>query len=113
MKKCRTGRKGWFGGPIVLVALPTFISIYLPSQLSAQTASSDSQGDAQEARIDAILATPNLVTPVPQTNLFATAPGLEQQAPSPRFTINFLAPVLYNSNAEKASSDGTRTLEMS
>jgi len=117
MKKCRIGRKRWFGGPfrgrIGLIALPAFISIYLPSQLSAQTASSDSQGDAQEARIDAILATPNLVTPVPQTNLFATAPGLEQQAPSPRFTLNFLAPFLYNSNAEKASSDGTRTLEMS
>jgi hypothetical protein len=59
------------------------------------------------------LATPNLVTPVPQTNLFATAPGLEQQAPSPRFTLNFLAPFLYNSNAEKASSGGIPTLELS
>ena len=117
MKKCRIGGKRRFGGPfrgrIVLIALPACISIYPPSQLCAQTASSDAQGDAQEARIDAILATPNLVTPVPQTNLFATSPGLEQQASSPRFTINFLAPFLYNSNAEKASSDGTRTLEMS
>ena len=31
---------------------------------------------------DAILATPNRKTPVPQDNIFATAPGAEQAAPT-------------------------------
>jgi hypothetical protein len=53
-----------------------------------------------------------LVTPVPQTNLFATAPGLEAGSLTAIY-IKFLAPFLYNSNAEKASSGGTHTLEMS
>jgi hypothetical protein len=96
MKKCRTGRKGWFGGPfrgpIVLVALPTFISIYLPSQLSAQMASSDSQGDAQEARIDAILATPNLVAPVPVNGGVKAGIGAEQKRARLRRGIEHDAP---------------------
>ena len=43
--------------------------------------------------IDAILATPNQKTPVPQDNEFATAPGLEQAARQPQFTLNALAPL--------------------
>jgi hypothetical protein len=64
-----------------------------------------------DAWIDAILATPNQKTPVPQDNLFATAPGLEQQAPAPQFTLNALAPLFYNSNPEFRSSGGPQSLE--
>lgn len=60
---------------------------------------------------DAILATPNQKTPVPQDNLFATAPGLEQAARTPQFTFNALAPLLYNSNPEFRSSGGPQSLE--
>lgn len=42
------------------------------------------QGGGAEARTDSMLGTPNKVTPVPQTNQFSTAPGLEQQAPGPQ-----------------------------
>jgi hypothetical protein len=41
----------------------------------AQGADSDSATDAESARIDALLATPNLLTPVPQDNLIATRPA--------------------------------------
>ena len=41
----------------------------------------DSRDDGAGARADAILGTPNRTTPVPQTNRFSTAPGLEQQTP--------------------------------
>ena len=37
--------------------------------------------DGAAARTDALLGTPNRTTPVPQTNICSTAPGLEQQAP--------------------------------
>lgn len=40
-----------------------------------------SRGDGADARTDALLGTPNRVTPVPQSNLFSTSPGLTQQAP--------------------------------
>ncbi|MFZ3236193.1 MAG: hypothetical protein WA417_03780 [Stellaceae bacterium] len=61
--------------------------------------------------IDAILATPNQKTPVPQDNLFATAPGLEQAARQPQFTLNALAPLLFNSNPEFRSSGGPQSLD--
>ena len=37
--------------------------------------------DASDVRTDALLGTANRATPVPQSNRFSTAPGLEQQAP--------------------------------
>ncbi len=64
-----------------------------------------------EGLIDAILATPNQKTPVPQDNLFATAPGLEQTARVPQFTLNALAPLLFNSNPEFRSSSGPQSLD--
>lgn len=60
---------------------------------------------------DAILATPNQKTPVPQDNLFATAPGLEQVARTPQFTFNALAPLFFNSNPEFRSSGGPQSLQ--
>ncbi|MBV9150884.1 MAG: hypothetical protein JO204_03805, partial [Alphaproteobacteria bacterium] len=65
----------------------------------------------QDHLFDAILATPNDRTPVPQDNVYATAPGLEQPAHTPQFTLNVLAPALFNSNAQFLSSGGSKTLE--
>jgi hypothetical protein len=59
------------------------LMIVLASPAWAQGRQSrDSSG--ADARTDAILGTPNKVTPVPQDNRFSTSPGLEQQAPGPQ-----------------------------
>jgi len=50
---------------------------------SAAQPGRDSRDDGAAARSDALLATPNKQTPVPQTNLFSTSPRLEQQVPKP------------------------------
>ena len=42
-----------------------------------------------------------------QDNIFATTPGLEQQARRSTFTFNVLAPIFYNSNADLTPSGGT------
>src|SRR6516162_7255206 len=78
----------------------------------AQTANSNAglQG-GQDGMFDAILATPNYRTPVLPDSALATAPGLEQAVPTPQFTLNVLAPALYNSNAQFLSSGGSQTLE--
>jgi hypothetical protein len=78
----------------------------------AQTANSNAglQG-GQDGMFDAILATPNYRTPVLPDSALATAPGLEQAVPAPQFTLNVLAPALYNSNAQFLSSGGSKTLE--
>jgi hypothetical protein len=57
------------------------------------------------------LATPNQKTPVSQDNNFATAPGVEQAARTPQFSLNILAPAFFNSNAQFLSSGGSKTLE--
>ena len=78
----------------------------------AQTANSNAglQG-GQDGMFDAILATPNYRTPVLPDSALATAPGLEQAVLTPQFTLNALAPALYNSNAQFLSSGGSKTLE--
>jgi hypothetical protein len=55
--------------------------------------------DAEDARTDAMFGTPNRYGVTPQDNIFATTPGLEQQARRSTFTFNILAPISYNSNA--------------
>jgi len=53
---------------------------------------------------------------MPQDNLFATTPGLEQQARPHRFTFNVLVPFSFNSNPEElntAFGGGTNTAEFS
>lgn len=72
---------------------------------------SDARSDAQDALDDALLATPNAVTPVPLSNLYATAPGLEQQIVKPQLRTNLLLPAAYNSNGEEISRGGTTTAE--
>ena len=65
----------------------------------AQTANSNAGLEGgQDGLFDAILATPNYRTPVLPDGGIATAPGLEQPVPVPQFTLNVLAPALYNSN---------------
>jgi hypothetical protein len=74
----------------------------------AQAQRSDSGSDAQDARTDALMATPNLATPTPQDNLFATTPGLEEQIATPRFGANLLLPFGWDSNpAERAQGGPT------
>jgi hypothetical protein len=77
-------------------------------QAIAQAQRGDSGSDAQDARTDAILATPNASTPTPQSNLYSTAPGLEGQSPAPRFGANVLLPFGWDSNpAERAQGGPT------
>lgn len=77
---------------------------------SAQTAGRlDAQSDANDAMNDALFATPNAATPAPLSNLYATAPGLERQIPSPQFRANALLPLGWNSNAEEVNRGGTST----
>jgi Uncharacterized protein family, UPF0114 len=78
----------------------------------AQTANTNAGLEGgQDNLFDAILATPNQKTPVLQDNVFATAPGLEQPARAPQFTLNVLAPALFNSNAQFLSSGGSKAFE--
>ena len=66
-------------GVIVLAAIQVALLAIPVSQLSAQSAANDARSDGNDARADAMFATPG-GTPVPQDNVFATTPGLEQQA---------------------------------
>jgi len=102
---------GRFAREILLAAV--ICSLFcLPSTLFAQVARQlDVSGDAQDARNEAVLAMPNLTTPVPLSNLYSTAPGLESQIPAPQWRFNLLAPLGYNSNAEEIARSGTQTLE--
>lgn len=86
------------------------LSIGAAGPLSAQVY--DQHETANEARYDAIFGMHDL-TPTPQVNLFATTPGLEQQARRLNFTINGLAPIFFNSNAELLRSGGTNSAEFS
>ena len=78
----------------------------------AQTANSNAglQG-GQDNLFDAVLATPQQKTPFLPDNVFATAPGLEQPARVPQFTLNALAPALFNSNAQFLKSGGSNAFE--
>jgi hypothetical protein len=79
---------------------------------TAQTANSNAglQG-GQDGMFDVILATPNYKTPVLPDSAVATAPGLEQAVPAPQFTLNVLAPAMFNSNAQFLTSGGSQALE--
>jgi hypothetical protein len=68
----------------LLLAALSIASAIIPLHRLAAQAGRGSRDDGAAARTDAILGTPSLTTPVPQTNSFATSPGLEQQAPQPR-----------------------------
>jgi hypothetical protein len=72
---------------------------------------SDSHSDGNDARYDAMYGTPNSYTPTSQDNLFATTPGLEQQASRSQFTANGLVPLSFNTNAGFLPSGGSNTAE--
>jgi len=78
----------------------------------AQTANSNAGLEGgQDGLFDAILATPNYKTPVLPDSAVATTPGLEKTAPAPQFTLNVLAPALFNSNAQFLSCGGSKAFE--
>ena len=97
--------------PAIFVAM--LISVSIRSGFAVgQTANSNAGLEGgQDGLFDAILATPNYKTPVLPDSAIATTPGLEQAVRAPQFTLNVLAPALYNSNAQFLSSGGTQTLE--
>ncbi len=104
------GRAARAFGSRVLVLAVAAVPL-LPAPLLAQTTQRlDSSGDAQDARTDALLGTLNLETPEPLSNLYSTAPGLEQQLPAPQWRFNLLAPLTFDSSAEQTSQGGTQTL---
>lgn len=80
-----------------LVALATVMLLATTCRLAAQQGGAHTDG--QDARIDAMFGTPGGYGVAPQDNIFATTPGLEQQARRSTFTFNILAPISYNSNA--------------
>ena len=77
----------------------------------AQAQRADIAGDAADARNDAVLAMPNLSTPAPLTNLYSTAPGLEEQIPSAQLSAGFFGPLGWNSNPRELSSGGPTSWE--
>src|SRR5262245_52333237 len=79
------------------LSLALLVSATMP--LAAQHIGAHS--DADSARIDAMFGAPNRYGAVPQDNLFATTPGLEQQARPQFFTFNGLVPLFFNSNPQE------------
>jgi hypothetical protein len=65
-----------------VLATLSIASAIIPVDRLAAQGGRDSRDDGAAARTDAILGTPNRTTPVPQTNMFSTSPGLEQQTPA-------------------------------
>jgi hypothetical protein len=94
--------------PLAIAAVALLCAV---GSARAQSANSDAGSDAQDALTDALLAVPNRYTPVPDSNLYSTAPGVEQAAPRGRFTLNVLAPLYFNSNAPALGSGGSSSLE--
>jgi hypothetical protein len=94
-----------------ILSLFTFAACLFATPLLAQTAERlDAGGDAEDARIDAMLATPYQDALAPLSNLYATSPGLEQQAPAPQWRINTLAPLTFDSNPEQSGRGSASTL---
>jgi hypothetical protein len=90
-------------------ALVATVMVAMP--LAAQVR--DQHEDANSARYDAMFGTPGSYGIGAPSNLFATTPGLEQQARRSQFTINGLVPLFFNSNAEALTTGGTNSAEFS
>jgi hypothetical protein len=89
---------------VALVTLSGVVLVLAAGRVAAQR--SDAHEAGNSARTDAMFGTPDRYTPVPPDNIFATTPGLEQQARRSTFTFNVLAPISYNSNADLTPSGG-------
>ena len=109
MSSRSVSRRRWRA--VVVSMLPSIVLVAATERLAAQVR--DQHEDANSARYDMMFGTPNIYTPSPQTNLFATTPGLEQQARRSRFTISGLVPLFFNSNAEALTTGGTNSAEFS
>jgi hypothetical protein len=90
---------------LVLATLSSVVLVGTAGRVEAQR--SDSYEDGSSARTDAMFGMPGQYSSVPLDNLFATTPGLEQQARRSTFTFNVLAPIFYNSNGDLTPSGGT------
>ena len=89
---------------LLAAILAAFLCLSAPALAQAQR--SDAGSDAEDARSDAMRATPNLATPTPQDNLYATTPGLEEQVPASRFGANLLLPFGWDSNPAELAHGG-------
>jgi hypothetical protein len=105
--KGKQSRSGLVRSAAALAAVITLLAIVsAPSSVRAQATAdrsalgdrSDAGVDADEARTDAILGTLNRTTPGNYNNLYATAPGAEQQAVRPQIRFNGLVPLNFDSN---------------
>jgi hypothetical protein len=91
-------------GLIVLAALSSALLVAPIDRVAAQH--SDAHSDGNLARSDAMFGMPDRYGTVPPDNIFATTPGLEQQARRSQFTVNVLAPIFFNSNGDLAPAGG-------
>ena len=90
-----------------LIVLSVLSALFLAVPAGRAAAQhSDARSDANAARTDAMFGTPDRYGTAPSDNLFATTPGLEQQARRSHFTINGLLPMFFNSNADLTPTGG-------
>jgi len=100
-------RQWWFERPSQLLVVVTLsVALLAVAAGFAAAQHSDAHSDGDSARIDAMFGTQDRYGTAPQDNIFATTPGLEQQARRSQFTINGLLPMFYNSNANLAPTNG-------
>ncbi len=95
----------------ITTILATAATILMAMPVLAQV--KDQHEDANSARYDAMFGMPGSYRVAPLNNMFATTPGLEQQARRSQFTINGLVPLFFNSNAEAVTAGGTNSAEFS
>jgi len=98
----RLPRSGRGPSGAVLVALSfAFLTVAMKPGVAQR---SDAHSDGDAARMDAMFGAPGRYGTAPFDNLFATTPGLEQQARRSQFSFNVLAPIFFNSNANLTPS---------
>ena len=100
-ERSRFNRLPW---GIALAVLSAALLAVPAAPVSAQN--SDAHSDGNAARYDMMFGTPDRYGASPQDNIFATSPGLEQQARRSQFTLNGLVPIFFNSNADLAPVNG-------
>jgi len=108
----KANRRDPRGGSLAALPIESRILLLAVALVAAPVLAQTGQrgGDAEDARTDALLGMPSLETAAPLSNLYATAPGLEEQAPAAQWRFNVLAPLTFDSNPELTSQGGTTTL---
>src|SRR5215470_14609038 len=92
-----------------IVSTPSSVHAQATADRSAVGDRSDAGVDASDARTDAKLGTLNLTTPANYNNLYATAPGAEQQAVRPQIRLNGLVPLNFDSNPLELGSGSSNS----